>query len=136
MVFGLVATAVLGLADATPADEGTRPAAGEQCTRPAAGEQDVQHQARPSVINVAPATRRPRKHLVTLTGRPFLPVPRKSACRLAAEQRPQLGTRDWRRLLPRGEDLLRAERGAGVEGALAGCSTFRQLSPPVTGGNV
>src|SRR5262252_10532094 len=49
VVCGLVTTAVLGLADDTPADDGTRPAAGEQ---------DAQHQARHSTTNASPATHR------------------------------------------------------------------------------
>jgi hypothetical protein len=56
-----------GLAHATPADEDSRPATGEQ---------DEQQQAMHSVINVAPPTLRPRRQFVARTGRRFLPVSR------------------------------------------------------------
>ena len=62
VVCGLVTTAVLGLADDTPADEGTRTAAGEQ---------DAQHQARHSATTAAPATLAACRRIVTLTDRPF-----------------------------------------------------------------
>ncbi len=88
----------------SPADEGDRLAL-EVLLKP---EQDVQPPAKPSASNVAPATLAPRKHFVILTGRPFLPCPG-TASRVAAESLPQPGDADWRRLLPRGEDLLRPE---------------------------
>src|SRR5262249_4100487 len=49
----------------------------ETGSRLAGGEQDMQHQARHSVINVAPATLGPPRHVITLTGCRFLPRPRK-----------------------------------------------------------
>ena len=76
-----------------PGDEGDGLAAGEgdrlaleAVLKP---EQDVQHKARHSASTVAPATLAPRRHFVTLTGQPFLPVPRKSACRMQRGHHPQ-----------------------------------------------
>ncbi len=86
---------------------------GDEGSRLAAAEQDVQHQARHSAINVAPAAPKPRRHFVTLTGRCFPPVPREPSAGGQRIHHPNQGTHDWKTRLSRRKDLLHPEHGAG-----------------------